>query len=70
MKHCDNCERETHSAHDMTPTGAVVEMCAACSHKRPAAKPEPAKPGLAKAAPTSDAPDGVCCWRHLRLALE
>jgi hypothetical protein len=25
---------------------------------------------LAKAAPTSEAPDGVCCWRHLRLALE
>ena len=79
MKHCDQCERETHSAHDMTPTGAVVEMCAVCSHKRPAAKPEPVKPGLAKATPiepvkaaavalvgTSDCDDIVA---HLRARL-
>lgn len=76
MTFCNQCERETHSAHDMTPTGAVVEMCAVCSHKRPkaeAAKPEPKATPIApvKAAAvalvgTSDCDDIVA---HLRARL-
>jgi len=46
MKHCDNCERETDSAHDMAVSGEVVEICAACSFKR--------KPGLAKTEPKAE----------------
>jgi REP element-mobilizing transposase RayT len=36
------------------------------------ARPSSAKPKhrLAKASPTPDAPDAICCWRRLRLALE
>lgn len=75
MIHCDNCERETNSSHDMSATGEVVEICSACSFKR---KPGPAKaePKAAPIAPvktsavalvgTSDCADIVA---HLRARL-